>query len=190
VTSGVASVTKSLSISVTLPLKLTTTVLADGTVNVAYLATLAATGGTGTYVAWDVASGTLPDGTYLSTKYVKGTPISAGATTFEIRVTDSAGRTATSTVSLAVYDVPTVTTDALPDATRSVAYSFQLSAVGAKQPYKWSRSSGSLPRGFSVSSAGLVYGTTTTAGTYTVTFKVVDISGKRYATKTFTLVVI
>ena len=105
-------------------------------------------------------------------------------------MTDTAGRTASGTVTLTVYGPVTITSDpSLPAATHAVAYSFQLTANGGRQPYKWSKVSGNLPRGLSLSSGGLVYGTTSYIGTYTVTLKVTDYSGRRYATQTFTLVI-
>jgi len=181
VSSATASVTKSLSIAFTAPLKITSTTLADASVNVSYTGTMAASGGTGCYV-WDIISGSLPDGLYQTTKYIKGLPTTPGSSTVTARVTDSAGRVATGNV--------LITSDAaLPAATKAIAYSFQLVAAGGKQPYKWSRSSGALPSGLTLSATGLISGTTTYTGTFTYTVKVTDASGKRINTRTFTLVV-
>ncbi|HZY05685.1 MAG TPA: Ig domain-containing protein, partial [Anaeromyxobacteraceae bacterium] len=76
------SAMKDLSITVVDPLAVTTASLADATINVAYTATLAASGGTTPY-SWSLASGTLPAGLALgSTGAVSGTPTAVGTSTF------------------------------------------------------------------------------------------------------------
>ena len=61
------------------PITITTSTLTEGTVNSGYNATLAATGGSGTYT-WSVASGSsLPAGLSLSAAgVISGTPTTAG----------------------------------------------------------------------------------------------------------------
>ncbi len=61
-----------------------------------------------------------------------------------------------------------------PNATLGQAYSHQFSAIGGTPPYTWSIAAGSLPPGLSLSSDGLVSGTSTTAGDYNVTIRVQD----------------
>ena len=86
--------TKALSVGVTAAasLQITTTSLADGQVNSAYSASLAATGGTKPY-AWSVSSGSLPAGLTLgsSTGQILGTPTASGSFSFAISVKDSSG---------------------------------------------------------------------------------------------------
>jgi hypothetical protein len=60
----------------------------------------------------------------------------------------------------------TVATSALPAATVGSPYSQTLSASGGTPPYHWSVASGSLPPGLTLSDAGLLAGTPTTAGNY------------------------
>ena len=71
-------------------LTLTTTSLADATVNTAYSATLTATGGVPPY-AFSLANGSsLPAGLALSSGgAISGTPTKAGGTSFSVDVTDS-----------------------------------------------------------------------------------------------------
>jgi hypothetical protein len=71
-------------------LTLTTTSLADATVNTAYSATLTATGGVPPYT-FSLANGTsLPAGLALSSGgAISGTPTKAGSTSFSVDVTDS-----------------------------------------------------------------------------------------------------
>ena len=83
-----------------------------------------------------------------------------------------------------------VTTVSLPAAHQAKAYSATLTAAGGAAPYRWSVS-GSLPAGLSLSSAGVIHGTPTTAATATVTVKVSDSAAPTAAsaTKTLTLAV-
>jgi len=72
------------------PLGITTSALPGGTVGMAYNASLAAIGGTGTKT-WSVVSGTLPAGLSLnaSTGVISGTPTAQGTSTFTVQVQDS-----------------------------------------------------------------------------------------------------
>jgi hypothetical protein len=63
----------------------------------------------------------------------------------------------------------------LPNGNIGVAYSQTLSATGGTTPYTWTIASGTLPKGLSLSSSGVISGIPTTAGGLTyVTFQVVD----------------
>jgi hypothetical protein len=71
-----------------------------------------------------------------------------------------------------------ITTTSLPYGTRGVPYSFQMVATGGRQPYTWSYT-GSLPAGLTLnSSTGLISGTPTTGGSFTVTITVRDPDGR------------
>ncbi len=85
-----------LSISVTTgALVITTTSLPQGTVSVAYAATLGAAGGVPPYT-WSIASGTLPDGLSLNagTGLISGTPTTDGVSNFTVQVQDAQSNTA------------------------------------------------------------------------------------------------
>jgi glucose/arabinose dehydrogenase len=71
-------------------LAITTASLPNGTVNVAYSATLAGSGGTAPY-SWALAGGSLPGGLALnpSSGLINGTPTSAGTFNFTVRLSDS-----------------------------------------------------------------------------------------------------
>jgi hypothetical protein len=76
--------------------------LPSGSTGVAYAQTLAASGGTPSY-SWTVVSGALPEGSTLSSSgSIAGTPTSAGTADFTVRVTDSAGASATQAFRLTV----------------------------------------------------------------------------------------
>ena len=172
--------TKALSITIDAapaPLEITTTSLANGQIGVAYSQTLQATGGVTAYT-WSIASGSLPAGLSLnsSTGAVTGTPTTAGTSNFTARVTDSQSTPATDDQALSIT-IPAdlaVTTSSLPNGQIGVAYSQTLAASGGVAPYTWSLDSGSLPAGLSLSSAGVVSGTPTTAGTSNFTVKATD----------------
>ena len=61
----------------------------------------------------------------------------------------------------------TISTTTVPDATAGTPYSVTLTASGGTSPYSWSVSSGSLPAGLTLSSAGVISGTPSTAGSST-----------------------
>jgi hypothetical protein len=65
------------------------------------------------------------------------------------------------------------TTSPLPSGTINVAYATTLAASGGKAPYTWS-SSGTLPKGLTLSSAGTLSGTPTVAGPNSFSITVSD----------------
>ncbi|MRR37547.1 c-type cytochrome, partial [bacterium] len=123
-------------------------------------------------------------GLSLSTSgVISGTPSAAGTFSFTVRVTDAAAAAVTKSLSITVTTgtAPlSISTSSLPGGTAGTAYSQTLAASGGTAPYRWSYS-GSLPPGISVTSAGSVTGTPTTAGAYSFT---VLVSDARSATAT------
>jgi hypothetical protein len=182
--------TQALTLVVNPPaLVITTTSLPAGTAGTAYSQALAATGGTTPY-SWTVAAGTLPAGLTLSSAGVlSGTPTDDGSATFTVRVTDAAARTTTQALALVVNPPPVViTTTTLAAGTSGTAYNQALAATGGTTPYSWTVATGTLPAGLTLSSAGVLSGTPTTAGTVTFTVRVTD-TGARAATQALTVTV-
>ena len=174
--------TASLTLTVTLaPFAITTTTLANGQVNVAYSATLAATGGTTPYT-WSVISGALPAGLSLNgaTGAITGTPTTViTSTQLSFQVQDSSSTQQTKTVNLTLTILPpppVITTTSLPNGQVGVAYSDALAATGGTPPYTWFITSGSLPAGLTLNAAtGAITGTPTAPVTNSsITFKVTD----------------
>src|SRR6266545_3676151 len=158
-------------------LNITTDSLPGGAVGVRYEASLSARSGTPPLV-WTLASGLLPIGLVLGLDgSLTGTPLAAGRFSFTIRVTDitfdSDSKGFTITVSA---PPPTIATGAtLPAGTVGTAYSTTLSATGGTPPYSWSVTTGSLPQGLTLgSTAGVISGTPTAAGTASFTVGVRD----------------
>jgi len=186
--SGGRTASKGLSITVAYPaVSVTTTTLADGTVGTAYTQGLAAAGGTGAY-SWALESGTLPAGlTLYASGSISGTPTAAGTSNFTVQVA-SGTQTATRALSITVQQPQvTITTGSLPGGAVGQAYSQTLAATGGVGGYAWSIASGALPAGLSLSAAGVISGTPTTAGTSNFSIRVT--SGAQNAVAAFTIIV-
>ena len=159
------------------PVTITTTALTPGTVNSTFTATLAATGGSGTYT-WSVSSGKLPTGLTLSSAgVITGTPTTAGLSSFTVQAEDSEKTPQSGTQSLKlVISGGNLTITSLPllDGQVGQLYTFPLAAKGGVPPYTWAiDSSNPLPAGLTLSN-GTISGTPTTAGNYTVGLSVTD----------------
>jgi hypothetical protein len=181
--------TKSMTIVINPALTITTASLPDGYLGTSYSQTLAATGGKTAY-AWTLSSGTLPTGLTLGTTgVISGTPTAAGSGSITAQVKDANGTTATQSLSITIYAVPSVTTASLPAGTVGSAYSQTLTASGGKTPYTWNVSSGTMPAGLTLGSAGVISGTPTTAvSNSSITFNVSDANSKA-ASKALTMTI-
>jgi uncharacterized protein (TIGR03437 family) len=158
----------------------TTSLLPAGKVNTGYSTSLGATGGIPPYTNWTISNGTLPQGLTLSSAGVlSGTPTTAGAYSFTIQLTDSAGGTASAPFQLNIVAGLAITNGSpLPDGKVNTAYSLSLTASGGTPPYSnWTISSGTLPPGLTLSSAGVLSGTATTAGICSFTVQASDSAG-------------
>jgi Putative Ig domain len=168
------------------PITITTTSLTQGTTNTTYSATLAATGGSGTYT-WSVASGSsLPAGLSLSAAgVISGTPTTAGLSNFTVDVEDSetVPQTSSAPLKLAISGGTLAIAPPLPVAGQSgVSYSYQFAANGGVPPYTWTTiNSTTPPPGLTLSSSGLLSGTPTTAGSYSVDFEVTDAASHSFS---------
>lgn len=100
---------------------------------------------------------------------------------FDVLVSNSAGSANSQAATLTVTAAATVkiTTTSLPNGVTSVAYSAMFQATGGTLPYTWSVSSGQLPAGLTLSAAGAISGTPTTAGLATFTIQVADSLGNK-----------
>ncbi len=84
---------------------------------------------------------------------------------------------------------PIITTKSLPAATIGAAYSATLAAAGGVPPYRWEISRGVLPAGLTLSTDGILSGTPTATGSYTVEFRVLNHNNDLHTTARLTLVV-
>ncbi|WP_353063659.1 putative Ig domain-containing protein [Tunturibacter psychrotolerans] len=171
-----ASVNLPLSVTAAIaPLTITSTAVAGATSNQPYSTTLSATGGTAPYI-WSVSG--LPAGLSLSSNgIISGTPTATGNFSLAVTVTDSQSPAKTASASLplsvtAAIAPLTITSATLAGATSSKPYSTTLSAIGGTAPYTWSVSG--LPAGLSLGGNGVISGTPTTTGNFSLAVTVTD----------------
>jgi hypothetical protein len=170
------------------PVTVETETLAEAIEGRAYSQALEAVGGSGSYT-WAVTSGSLPAGLSLSPQgTIAGTPSVPGPTAFQVRATDSDGRTATADLAIEVTGRLTVHTSALSDAVAGVAYDGQLVAVGGRPDHTWTRTGGTAGAWLVVSTDGKLTGAPDAAGSFTVAVAVADASGQE-STRELALVV-
>lgn len=149
---------------------------------IAYSTTLLAQSGTLPYT-FTLFSGTLPTGLTLSTTGVlSGTTAVLGNVPFAVKVTDAALNEAIRSFSLYVGSAAiAVTPTTLPDAVAGTLYSQQLTASGGTGPYTYAVVGGTIPNGLTLAStgvsAGLLSGTPTTAGQFSLTVRITDSTG-------------
>src|SRR6202035_528555 len=159
-----------------------------------------------TAVTWSASAGTISDsGFFTAPKVTSSTPVTIIATSANKGiVTGEAGTSGTSkahgfgspvsasgpstsakassTVTVTPPGSPAalaVSTNSLPTADASTAYTATLSATGGATPYRWSLASGTLPTGIELqASNGIMAGTTSVTGSFPLTAKVTDASGR------------
>jgi len=135
------------------------------------------------------------NGTPLETTFVSATqltalvPASMVATAGMAAITVASGGVTSSGVSVTVTSNLTInTTSPLPIGVVGVAYSQNLTATGGTPPYMWSLTSGALPTGLTLSSAGSITGTPSVFGTSTFTIRATD-SALAAATQAYSLTI-
>ena len=171
--------TASLTLAVSEPtLTLTTNLAGTGTVGQAYSGSATAAGGTGTY-AWTVTG--LPAGLNYTASgamvTISGTPTAAATSSVKITVSDSQATAATQTATVSIVvaaaaAAPTITTTSLPAGVVNTAYTAPVAVTGGNGTYTWSIS-GLTGSGLTYSpSTGVISGTPSTAGTYSVVLSV------------------
>jgi hypothetical protein len=180
--SPVQTATAKLSITVVAALQITTTSLPKAVSgSLSYSATIAATGGYPLYT-FSIVGGSLPSGLSLGPFAGNGTTISGfvlagpGTYTFEVSVTDQAGNTATSQLSITVFQGLGITTASLPAGVVGSPYSATLAAAGGTMPYSYSTILGALPGGLTLSSTGTISGTPSVATSTLIEIQVQDSS--------------
>ncbi|HEX4074491.1 MAG TPA: putative Ig domain-containing protein, partial [Candidatus Acidoferrales bacterium] len=187
--SSQTTITQTYSITVRppTPLNITTTSLPQGFTNVAYTASLNATGGVHP-LTWSASGGNaVAPGLTLNptTGQITGVPTTTGPFSFHVSVKDSslpnppAQTAGPSTVSITIVTPPplSITTSSLPAGTVATGYSTSLQATGGHAPYTWTLTQGQLPSGLALTTAnstGTILGIPVLAGTSTFTVQVTD----------------
>ena len=184
-----ASATRELGLAISpAQITITTSTLPDGTVGVAYQATLRAVGGSGGY-NWTVKSGSLPAGLSLSgTGSITGTASTPGKSNFSVQVTDSSNSAASQAFALTIAPAPlAISTSSLPGGAVGMAYQQPLQATGGSGTYSWAVTTGALPSGLSLSRTGSISGAPLAPGQFPFTIAVAD--GSTSASRAFTIAV-
>jgi len=180
------------SVSFVLAFQITTTNLPMGTNGFPYNVALGVLGGQPP-LTWTNIVGTLQSGLSLSTNgIISGTPTVAATNNITFQVTDSLGRTLNRALTLIITtNAPPlhIATTSLPNGTNGVVYNQPLIATNGYPPYTWTKASGTLPPGLTLSTNGIISGTPTTNGTSSFTVQVKDAVASS-AVKPLTLVVV
>lgn len=168
----------SVTVSPSNTLTLSPTSLPNGTVGTAYTSTTITTsGGTSPYT-YAISSGALPAGLTLSSGGVlSGTPTTAATYSFTVKATDSTGNhigTRAYSVTIAAGVTITLSPTTLANGTVGTAYSQTITASGGTSPYIFSKTSGTLPTGLTLTSGGVLSGNPSAAGTYTFNVTATD----------------
>ncbi|WP_425604150.1 putative Ig domain-containing protein [Stenotrophomonas pavanii] len=174
------TVSGSYTLSVAAPtITLSPATLPAPTIGIAYSQTFVASEGHPATFTYGVNAGVLPAGLSLnpSTGVLSGTPTQAGAFSFTISATDGGGFTGSQSYSGAVAGgVVVLPAASLGNASAGTAYNHSFSASGGTPGYTYVLLSGALPAGLSLSSAGVLSGTPTVAGTFNFTVRATDSS--------------
>ena len=127
---------------------------------------------------WELTGGELPAGMTFNggslasdSVSIAGTPTTAGTYAFSVKVTTPQGDFMEKVFSLTVFGVTSATA---PTATAFVPYNFQLVWAGFNSPTFSVDPSSALPPGLTMSDGGLISGTPTVSGNYTVLVDVAD----------------
>src|SRR5438874_5611346 len=179
--SGTGSATLTLTIKPPPPV-ITSATTATGTVGVAFSYQITATNNPTSFNATGLPAGLTINTT---TGVICGTPTTAGTYTVTISATN-AGGTGRATLTLTIKPpAPLITSALTATGQAGVAFSYQIQANNSPTSFNVT---GLLPAGLSVNtSTGLISGTPTTAGTYTVTISATNAGGTGSATLTLTI---
>jgi hypothetical protein len=155
----------------------TSATLPTFTNNSAYTTTLVATDDNG-IASYSLVSGSLPTGLSLngSSGVISGTPTSSSSATFTIRATDNGGSVADRQFTMPNVS-PVWVSFSPPSAEVGASYSYQFAATDDGTIASYAVASGSIPTGLTLSSAGLLSGTPTAAGTFNFVVRATDNNG-------------
>lgn len=161
------------------PITLTPGSIAAGSVGTAYNQAITADGGTAPYT-YSISSGALPNGLSLSSNgTLSGTPARSGNFNFTVSATDTNGCTGSLAYALAINCTSTITMSpaTLPNGTAGLSYNQSLTAGGGLTPYNFAVTSGALPTGLTLTSAGALSGIPGASGTFNFSVTATDNAG-------------
>jgi Ice-binding-like/Putative Ig domain len=164
------------------PITVNPATLPNGTIGIAYSATVSGSGGTAPYT-FAVTSGVLPTGLSLNatTGVIAGTPTTAGTFDFTITATDSLncpGSRSYTIVIAAPCPPITLIPATLPSGNVGIPFSATISAASETTLTNFTITAGALPSGLTLNSAtGAITGTPTVPGLFSFTVHATDLFG-------------
>jgi hypothetical protein len=178
--------TQPYTLAVAEPLRVSAT-LPPGNVGLLYSQGITSSGGRAP-LTLAITNGVLPPGLELSGGVISGTPTAGGRFTFTVGLTDANGAVASAVVTLDIFShlPPQFPAATLASGIIGREYSELLLGAEGAPPYTFAITSGSLPAGLSLSAAGVISGTPTTAETQSFQVTLTDSQGQR-AQRSFTL---
>ncbi|MEA2239569.1 MAG: hypothetical protein QOC81_4293 [Thermoanaerobaculia bacterium] len=157
----------------------TNPVVSNGVAGVPFSQIFTQSGGVGT-TTFSLGSGTLPAGLTLAANGVlSGTPTQTGSFPITVKATDSNGCSGTGPVynlTIACQTI-TVTNPVVNSGVAGSPFSQTFSQSGGIGTTTFSLASGSLPAGLTLASNGVLSGTPTQTGSFTITVKATDSNG-------------
>jgi PKD repeat protein len=179
--SGTGSATLTITIKPAPPV-ITSSSTASGNTCSAFSYTITATNSPTSYNATPLAAGLTVN---TSTGVISGTPTATGTFTVTISATNAGGTgSATLTITISSPPAPVITSAGTATGTVGIAFTYQIVATNCPTSYN----AAGLAPGLSINtSTGVISGTPTTAGTYTVTISATNSGGTGSATLTLTI---
>ena len=162
---------------VTIDLAIATTALPDAIDGISYTALIEGVGGENPYI-WSVTNGGGTGFGINNEGILSGIAPRSGDYGLSLRLTDNANTQTTASFVLTVTgDTPqplTITTQSLPNGTVDDRYATVLTASGGDKPYAWTLVSNGGQPALVLSSAGVLSGTPTLAGTFGLVIQLSD----------------
>lgn len=178
------------------PIQITTASLPNGTVGISYNGQIGLSGGGALPYSVHVTAGALPEGVTLidGNGALVGRPREYGAFTFSITATDSTTPTpSTDTKTYTITIAPpamTMTPTTLPNSQVGANYFQIFQASGGFSPHTYTISSGALPAGLTLNTAGVLTGTVAAGGVFNFGVTAIDNSGHAYGvTQMYTITI-
>ncbi|MEK7413776.1 MAG: putative Ig domain-containing protein, partial [Planctomycetota bacterium] len=182
----------SFTLTITCPaISITPATLTAGTVGAIYNHSLTASGGTAGYTFALAVGSSLPAGLSLgSGGAISGMPSVPGTFTFTVNVTDNYGCMGSALISLTINcQTITVSNPGLNTGTVGTAFTATFTQTGSFGMATFS-TSGTLPAGLMLSSAGVLSGTPTQSGSFPITIVATDSNACAGASTGYTLTIV